>query len=128
MIYGNINDNWDLVVPMWILDANEHVHRFDVVVDTGFNGELTLPIHHIREFQLAPGLPTDITMANGATETFDVFFGTLLWRGQRRAVQVVETEGTPLIGIGLLWGSLLTAEMTDNGAVTIGPLPAGVTG
>ena len=123
MIYGNINDNWDLVVPMRILDANEHVHRFDAVVDTGFNGELTLPIHHIRKFQLAPGLPTDITMANGVTETFNAYFGTLLWRGQRRAVQVVETESTPLIGIGLLWDSLLTAEIIDNGAVIIGPLP-----
>jgi hypothetical protein len=40
----------------------------------------------------------------------------------------LESEGTPLVGTELLWGSLLTAEMIDNGAVTIGPLPAGISG
>ena len=36
----------------------------------------------------------------------------------------VSADWDPLIGIGLLWGSLLTAEITDNGDVTISPLSA----
>ena len=67
-------------------------------------------------------------MANNATETFSTFRGTVLWRNQRRTVRIIESEGDPLVGTALLWGSLLTAEMTDNGAVAIGPLPAGATG
>ena len=85
-------------------------------------------MRHIRELELIPDLPVEITMANGSTETFDAYFGALIWQGQRRAVRVVELEGTPLIGLGLLWDSLLTAEITDHGAVTIGPLPAETSG
>ena len=51
-----------------------------------------------------------------------------MWQGHRREVRIIESEGTPLIGTALLWGSLLTAEITDNGAVTIGPLRAGISG
>ena len=128
MMYGNINSRWDLEVPIRVLDAKEYVHRFAAAVDTGFNGELTLPMLHIRELELMPDLPVEITMANGSTETFDAYFGVLIWQGQRRAVRVVEAEGAPLVGIGLLWNSLLTAEITDHGAVTIGPLPAETSG
>ena len=46
----------------------------------------------------------------------------------KRPVRILEAEGTPRIGTALLWGSLLTAEMIDDGAVTIGPLTAGVSG
>lgn len=67
-------------------------------------------------------------MANDRTERFPTYRGIVLWHGHRRSVRIIESEGTPLIGTALLWGSLLTAEMTDNGAVSIGPLPAGVSG
>ena len=67
-------------------------------------------------------------MANDETGTFPSYHGMVFWQGQHRPIEIIETEGTPLIGTALLWGSLLTAEMTDNGAVTIGPLPAGVSG
>jgi predicted aspartyl protease len=106
-----------------VLDANEYVHRFEAAIDTGFNGELTLPPLHVQELGLAPALPLAITMANHETETFDTYHGTILWRGARFPVRIVASEGTPLIGIGLLWGSLLTAEIIDNGEVTVSPLP-----
>ena len=67
-------------------------------------------------------------MANGETETFPTFLGVMLWQGHRREVRIIQSEGAPLIGTELLWGSLLTAEVIDNGAVTIGPLTAGISG
>ena len=69
-----------------------------------------------------------LTMANGEMETFPTFLGVMLWQGHRRSVRIIESEGVPLIGTALLWSSLLTAEITDNGAATIGPLPDGATG
>ena len=68
------------------------------------------------------GLATDLVV------TVASYSGVVLWRGERQPVEILEAEGTPLIGTALLWSSLLTAEMTDNGAVTIGPLPDGATG
>ena len=123
-----MSDNWELVLPVRVFDRNDHVHRIEAHIDTGFNGQFTLPSVSIQLLDLEPARPIALTMANGDMGTFPTFFGVLLWQGQRREVRIIESEGAPLIGTELLWGSLLTAEMTDNGAVTIGPLPAGVTG
>ena len=128
MTGGWISGNRELVMPIRLLDANEHVHRIEANIDTGFNGHLTLPPDLLRLLSLIAAKPLDLRMANDATETFPTFRGTVLWRNQRRAVRIIESEGTPLIGTALLWDSMLTAEMTDHGAVTIGPLPAGVSG
>lgn len=128
MTNGWISDNWELVVPVRVLDGKEHVHRIEAHIDTGFNGQITLPPDFIELLGLEPAQPIALTMANGERETFPTFFGAVLWHGHRRSARIIESEGVPLIGTELLWGSLLTAEMTDNGAVTIGPLPAGVSG
>ena len=128
MTGGWISGNRELVMPLRLLDVNEHIHRIEANIDTGFNGHLTLPPDSLRLLGLVAARPMDLRMANNATETFSTFRGTVLWRNQRRTVRIIESEGDPLVGTALLWGSLLTAEMTDNGAVAIGPLPAGATG
>ena len=128
MISGWIGGNQELVMPLRVLDANEHVHRIEANIDTGFNGHLTLPPDLPQLLGLAAAKPLDLRMANDAIETFPTFRGIVLWRNQRRTVRIIESEGTPLMGTALLWDSLLTAEMTDNGTVTIGPLPAGISG
>ncbi len=112
------------MVPIRMLDADGHIHRFEAIVDTGFTGDLTLPSEHTRELGLIMERPVDAGVANDETFRLNSFRGTVLWRGERRSIRIIESEGTPLIGTALLWDSLLTAEMTDNGAVTIGPLPA----
>ena len=128
MTSGWIGNNRELVMPLRLLDVNEHVHRIEANIDTGFNGHLTLPpgLPHLLGF--ISDKPLDLTMANDQTERFPTYRGIVLWHGHRRSVRIIESEGVPLIGTELLWGSLLTAEMTDNGAVTVGPLPAGVSG
>ena len=128
MIVGSINEDRDLIIPIRVLDTNGHIHRFEVVVDTGFRGDLSLLPHQIQDLGLSPSLPIEMILATGLEVVVSSYEGTVLWRGERRPVRILEAEGTPLIGTALLWGSLLTAEMTDNGVVTIGPLPAGVSG
>lgn len=128
MIAGNVSENGDLIIPIRVLDANKHVHRFEVVVDTGFGGDLSLLPYQIEDLGLLPSSPVDMVLATGLEVLVNAYEGTVLWRGEQRPVRILEAEGTPLIGINLMWGSLLTAEMTDNGEVSIGPLPAGVSG
>ena len=128
MIVGSINQDGDLTVPVRVLDANQHVHRFEVVVDTGFRGDLSLLPYQIRDLGLEPSLPIEMILATGLEALVNSYEGTAVWRDGTRPVRILETDNTPLIGTALLWGSLLSAEMTDHGAVTIGPLPAGVSG
>lgn len=128
MIFGHINQDRELVAPVRVLDANDHVHRYEAILDTGFDGALSLPRHLIQELGLPPTEPIEMVLATGRQVQVNAYAGTVLWRGERRHVRILEAEGSPLIGIALMWGGLLTAEITDNGAVTIGPLAAGVSG
>ena len=126
MIFGSVSEAGDLIIPIRVLDANGHVHRFEVVVDTGFGGDLSLLPCQIEDLGLLPSSPVDMVLATGLEVLVKAYEGTVLWRGEQRPVRILEAEGTPLIGTALLWGNLLTAEMTDHGAVAIGPLPAGI--
>lgn len=128
MIAGSVNTRGDLLVPIRVLDANGHVHRVEAVVDTGFNGYLALPSGLMEQLGVTATELVDMGLATDLVVTVESFEGIVLWRGERRSVEILEAEGTPLIGTALLWDSMLTAEMTDHGAVTIGPLPAGVSG
>ncbi len=128
MIAGSVNTRGDLLVPIRVLDANGHVHRVEAVVDTGFNGYLALPSGLIEQLGVTATELVDMGLATDLVVTVESFEGIVLWRGERRSVEILEADGAPLIGTALLWGSLLSAEMTDHGAVTIGPLPAGVSG
>lgn len=123
MIHGHISQDLDLIVPIYVLDQNGHAHRLEAAIDTGFTGELTLPSDRIRSLGLIPGESLDFTMANDATESFAAYYGSMLWYGNRIEVQVIETEGKPLIGVSLLLGNLLTAAIAYDGAITISPLP-----
>ena len=124
MISGNVSADWDLLAPVRVLDHNGHVRRFEAVVDTGFNGHLALPPHLVRDLGLPLIREVEMVVATGLTVSVDPYEAVVLWQNQRIRVPVMESEGDPLIGIGLLWGSLLTAEITDNGDVTISPLSA----
>ena len=128
MILGIVSVRGDLLVPIRLLDANGHIHRVEAVIDTGFNGYLALPSDLIQQLGVPAAEPVDMGLATNMVVTVESFEGVVLWRGERRPVEILESEGTPLVGTALLWGSLLTAEITDNGAVAIGPLPAGASG
>lgn len=124
MIFGSIDDSGDLTIPIRVLDANGHVHRIVAVVDTGFNGHISLLPHQIRELGLGPPQSVAMAVANDAIISVNAYPGIVLWQGERRPVEVIEAEGTPTVGLALLWGSLLTVEITEHGAVTISPLPS----
>lgn len=128
MIAGNVSPNGELIIPIRVLDERGHVHRVDAVVDTGFNGDLALPPALILQLGIIAAESMEMTLATDLDVIVASYDGIVLWRGERRPIRVLEAEGDPLIGTALLWGSLLTAEMTDNGTVTVGALPAGVSG
>ena len=53
----------------------------------------------------------------------DVYDASIEWDGQVRPILVLEADDVPLIGMALLYGSRLTIDVVDGGAVTIEPLP-----
>ena len=124
MTTGRINQDRELIAPIRVLDANGYVHRFEAVIDTGFDGDLSLPSNLLAPLGMPYSEPGEMVVATGRVFDVIAYEGIAIWRGERRPIRILEAEGDPLIGIGLLWGSLLTDEITDNGEVAISPLPA----
>ena len=102
-----------------MIDNQGSLHPVDVVVDTGFNGNLTLPLEIIGELDLEPDIQISVTLATGAQEEVNTWNGFVLWHNQPRLIQIIETGGTPLLGMRLLENSQLTIRVRVDGEVLI---------
>lgn len=95
------------------------MHEIETVVDTGFNGYLSLPSALISALGL-PYLQTErAILANGSIEDCAVHEGTVSWDGQVRAVLVQAADGDPLVGMAMMRGYKLTIEVTNGGEVRL---------
>lgn len=95
----------------------------DALLDTGFNGFLTLPLPQIALLQLPYEGTMRVVLGDGQAVDFDIFMGTVLWDGHLREGIVLAADGSPLIGMALLSGSRITLDVADGGLVAIEPLP-----
>ena len=120
MIVGEVNLLRQPAVSVVVIAANDQRQTIEANVDTGFSGDLTLPISAIE--RLAFPLATrsnSYRIGSGALVTFNTYDGTILWHNSRRQVTVLESEITPTIGVGLLWDSNLSIDFRLGGEVTI---------
>ena len=88
-------------------------------MDTGFTGDLALPINAIHRLGLPRLGERVFTLADGRTDTMNAYSGTLIWHGRPRDVVVIQTVGVPLIGIEMLWGNQIILNAVDGGSVII---------
>ena len=119
MIFGYVNRNLDPIVAVIVMDDNGHSWRQEVVVDTGFNGDLTLPASTIREMGLRLYGLIEVTLADGQTNSYHHYEATVLWEGGERTVQVMESADQFLLGTNLVAGRTLTVQMWEGGDVVI---------
>ena len=94
-----------------------------VVIDTGYNGSLTLPIALIASLSLSPLASRPVTLGDASRRVLDFYETEVEWDGQRRSIAVLHVEGEPLIGTALLQGYKLEADFVDGGLVRLLPLP-----
>ncbi len=115
-------DGREPVLPLTLLPLGASGQRVEAeaVVDTGFDGELTLPPGLIRRLGYPYRGFTRGTLADGSAVRFDYHEGRVLWHGgEERAVVVLAADGDPLVGMALLRGSRLTIAAAPGGAVRV---------
>jgi clan AA aspartic protease len=95
----------------------------DVVIDTGFTGQLVLPPEAVGRLGLPGSGRRRAILADGRTVEVNVYLARVIWHGRERAVQVLATEGGPLVGMALLGGSWLTVDAAPDGFVLVEELP-----
>ena len=119
MIEGLVNANYEPVITLAVQGPSGQARDIEAVVDTGYNGYLTLPAAMIAEFELPFLGPGRATLANGAVEIFNVHDATVLWDGQPRDIEADATGSVPLVGMLLLDRHNLNIEVMDGGSVVI---------
>lgn len=123
MIPGTVNAKTEIVVTLPIRDATSGWFDLEFVLDTGFNGELTVPAERISRLGLDFYSTGEATVADDRVESVDVYTGTLIWDGRPRSVLVQSLGSTPLLGTLLLAGHDLRARLVPGGAVEIEEVP-----
>jgi len=101
---GRINDELEAIVALDLLCADGRVERVDAVVDTGFNGHLTLSPAQIRRAGAKPAGPTTTFLADGSEAIAQRFVARVSWLGKEQSVVVLEESGGSLLGMSLLKG------------------------
>lgn len=104
MIIGAVNAYREAIIRLQIYDAPGQPQEMKVVVDTGFNGALTLPPDVIRALGLPYRRSGRALLADGGESLFDVHEALVDWDGQPRRIAVDAAETDPLLGMALLEG------------------------
>lgn len=123
MITGVVTAAGMAVIPLTLQDTIGYEAPLEAIVDTGFNGFLTLPLPQIAKLGFPYEGNIEVVLGDGRAVNVDAFLGTVVWEGHVREGTVIAADGTPLIGMALLAGSRLCLEVTDGGPVTIERLP-----
>jgi clan AA aspartic protease len=119
MILGNVSLRCEAMLPLAVDNANGQQQIIEAVIDTGFNGFLTLPSDIITQLDLSWNGSDTVTLGDGSETLFDIYSARIIWDGQFCEIDVAESETEPLIGMGLLYGYKLQIEVVERGFVTI---------
>ena len=95
----------------------------EVRLDTGFSDDITLPIAAINRLRLKPIDRSNFRVGDGSVVTFSTYAATIRWHGVMRQIIVLESEVTPVLGVGLVWGSNVSIDFQPGGEVAITELP-----
>ena len=123
MITGRVTAQRAAVVRLSILDTTQQPHDVKAVIDTGFNGFLTLPRAMVQTLQLPLAGNRQVTLGDGSMVVLDLYLATVVWGTQPREVLVLAAEGGVLMGMAMLYGHRVTLHVVDNGDVLIDPWP-----
>ena len=122
MITGQVTANREAVIGLEIVSSNQKTERVEAVIDTGFNGYLTLPSDLVNRLNLQLAGNRRATLGDGNTVVLDVYLAKAIWHGQERELLVLQAEGGPLVGMSLLYGNRVILTIVNGGDVTIDPI------
>ena len=110
------------LTPLVTIDAGNGEGDFqsvDVVVDTGFDGELGLSDGLIRRLGLTIERQVEVFLADGRRIEANAGYAVVSWQGRLREVVFLQIEGESLIGMSLLLDNRLTVSARPGGEVLI---------
>ena len=118
MIIGVVTPKLQAIVHVLVCGPLDE-EDVEMVVDTGFNSFMTLPIPIIHRLGLEYRSMADSFLADGSRIDTRAYVATVMWDGAPIYVDVIESSGTPLLGMSLLHGHEVHLNVIDGGSVEI---------
>jgi clan AA aspartic protease len=115
---GTVNSDLEAIIRLTVRDRGGADMELDALVDTGFNGFLTLPATIVEELRLPYLYRQEGELADGSLHVFDVYAAVVLWDGVERTVEVDVADADPLLGMALMAKNLLSIEVMAGGKVS----------
>jgi len=119
MITGLVNAEFDPIIPLSIRSADGQVFMQDAIVDTGFNGWLSLPPDAIAQLNLKWKRRGRAMLGDGSECVFDIYEAVVVWDNTLLKIPVDEADAEPLVGMSLMEGYQLTIQVFEGGQVEL---------
>jgi clan AA aspartic protease len=123
MINGLVNSDLEAIVLLRVLGPTGQQLDIEAVIDTGFDGWLSLPPALIAQLGLGWQRRGRALLADGTDSIFDIYQGEVIWDGHSRRIAVDEADTMPLVGMALMKDYELTIQVRSLGQVSLRQLP-----
>ena len=123
MIRGTVSSGNEIVIRFPVRDSLGREQEIETILDTGFDGSLTLPPATIAHLGLRWRSRAIATLADGSIQRFDVHSAIVVWDGAPRSILVQAIDTTPLLGMALLVDFDLRVRVQIGGVVQIEAVP-----
>jgi clan AA aspartic protease len=118
MITGIVHD-LESIIPLLVCDSNGKIYTQDAIIDTGFDGWLSLPPDLIQQLNLSWKRRGRAILGDGSECVFNVYEAVVLWDGDFLTIPVDEADSEPLVGMSLMEGYQLTVQVFEGGCVEL---------
>ncbi len=122
MITGIVTADREAVIRLVVNGPSGQGHEIEAVIDTGFDGWLSLPPSIISGLDLPWRRRGLALLADGSESVFDIYEATVHWHKQARRIAVDSADTAPLVGMALLEGCELKMQVRAGGKLQIRPL------
>ena len=119
MMQGVVNLRREATLTVVVGNSNRQLQAIEAVIDTGFNGFLSLPPTIITTLDLPWSGSDFVTLGDGSETYFDLYTAVVIWDGRYCEIDVAESETEPLLGMALLYGYRLQVDNIEGGIVKI---------
>ena len=89
------------------------------MLDTGFNGYLTLPVNAVAAITLPLFSTITTILADGTHSLIPTHVATIDWHSQELLVPVLAMGPKPLLGMSLLDECRLVSEFSEDGLIEL---------
>jgi clan AA aspartic protease len=118
MITGIVRD-FEPIIPLSVLGSDGKVYTQDAIVDTGFDGWLSLPPGLIAQLNLIWKRRGRAILGDGSECVFNVYEANVVWDGTLLTIPVDEADSEPLVGMSLMEGYQLKVQVFEGGYVEL---------